>query len=427
MPPLAIILPRLPAWAQQLAGILPLSALIEFSDIDTKLHVFELNSSVSLWNWPITPAGARLLLASEDTTDACCLDRPSRSIPLHSIDGRHGSIYPCSTPTTTRLYVSAQKVDFIIQNDSPNMADARARKQNLDIIHVLKQDPAVLSVRPRLLVDRLLENILRKGPIRQKSVSGIGWVCWVAMAVISLMASLYLALAYLLLMLLTGFIIQKTHGGPPRRLLDERICSSTRLVVVTSSLNGSDWWAFYGGSWSLNALLNQPLYRSATISAPKTLRLLLRLLILGQWVLAVGSSAQQDFNSIFISSWILFCACVNTYAFPPEKVTHDWLRYSGSIAIRRIRAKFSTRRAMLSALIYLNPDSKERRTEWINPILSNAQDRSDWESTMLDFTNNGSCNDETAKEKYWWKYVQEGLDVGRKIQEILDAPVGTQA
>jgi hypothetical protein len=96
------------------------------------------------------------------------------------------------------------------------------------------------------------------------------------MAVISLTASLYLALAYLLLMRLTGFIIQKTHGGPPRRLLDERICSSTRLVVVTSSLNGSDWWAFYGGSWSLNALLNEPLYRSATTPAPKTLRLLLR-------------------------------------------------------------------------------------------------------------------------------------------------------
>jgi hypothetical protein len=130
---------------------------------------------------------------------------------------------------------------------------------------------------------------------------------------------------------------------------------------------------------------------------------------------------------IFISSWILFCARVNTYAFPPEKVTHDWLRYNANITIRRIRVKFSTRRAILSALVYLNPNSMERRTEWVNPILPNAQDRSEWESTMLDFTSNGSCNDETAKEKYWWKHVQEGLDVGGKVQEILDAPVGTQA
>jgi hypothetical protein len=57
-----IVSPHLPAWAQQLAGLVPLSALIEFIDIGMKLHLFELAGSVALWNWPVTPAGAKLLL-----------------------------------------------------------------------------------------------------------------------------------------------------------------------------------------------------------------------------------------------------------------------------------------------------------------------------------------------------------------------------
>lgn len=38
---------------------------------------------------------------------------------------------------------------------------------------------------------------------------------------------------------------------------------------------------------------------------------------------------------------------------------------------------------MLSALVYLNPDSKERCTKWIDPILADAQDRREWEAAIL--------------------------------------------
>lgn len=39
--------PGLPAWAQQLAGTLPLFALIEFIDVGLKLHLYELNERIT--------------------------------------------------------------------------------------------------------------------------------------------------------------------------------------------------------------------------------------------------------------------------------------------------------------------------------------------------------------------------------------------
>ena len=122
-----------PTWVQQLMGILPLSAFIEFVDVATRLHVFELNGSVPLWSWPITPAGARLLLSTGDTGNACYLDRPTHSFDLHCIDGRYGNCYPSCTSTTLRLYISAQKSDIAVDNTSSNMTDKGLRKQSLDV------------------------------------------------------------------------------------------------------------------------------------------------------------------------------------------------------------------------------------------------------------------------------------------------------
>jgi hypothetical protein len=45
-----ITLPALPVWAQQLAGILSLAALIDVIDIKMRLHLYELHGSVPLWN-----------------------------------------------------------------------------------------------------------------------------------------------------------------------------------------------------------------------------------------------------------------------------------------------------------------------------------------------------------------------------------------
>ena len=413
-----ILTPELPAWVQQLAGILPLSALIEFIDITAKLHTFELNGSVPLWSWPITPAGARLLLSTEDIRNACCLDRPTRSTNLHCIDGRHGNLYPSHTPTTTRLYMSGKKCDFSIQNGSSNMADKGRREQNLDLFMVCKHGSAT----PEWFsfpIGRIMDNIIRGRKFKYWLISGGGWLCLTGMAIVSLMAALYIASMYLLLMPLTGYIVHLTHGGRTRRLSLQHVPTWPRLVLVTSSVNNSQWSAFYGESLTLNALLNKQLTRSRSTPFPNVLRNLLRLIIVGQWILAVGSCARQDWNAVLISFWVLFCSCVDTYGYPPDESVQDWARIDCKFHTKRIQATFSTRRAMLSALIYLNPDTKDRRINWIDPILLDDEERSEWESTAFTLMETGSCGDETMKEKYWWKYLVEGFEVGMNIQKIL--------
>ncbi|KAK1453449.1 hypothetical protein CMEL01_05108 [Colletotrichum melonis] len=87
---LTIELPNLPPWAQQFTGILPLTALIEFIEEAAKLHVFELSELTPAWCWPISPKGARVLLSTDDTTNACCLDRPCAVPTLHCMDAKFG-------------------------------------------------------------------------------------------------------------------------------------------------------------------------------------------------------------------------------------------------------------------------------------------------------------------------------------------------
>jgi len=382
MPPAAISLPPLSVLLQHLAGILPLSALIEFIDIATKVHLFELNGSVALWNWPVTPPGARLLLSGEDTSDACCLDRIQRSIVLHCIDGRYGDWYPSSTPTTTRLCVSAQKNVIVVPNASPNMADVMGRKQRLEVVRVRQQAPELAS-KSHLPLYRAVVSRLPAHSIKYTFVSAVGWLCLVGLVIISLLAQLYVAAAYLLLMPLTGKLVQFSHGGKARRLLDERASEFQRLVVATSSLNGSEWWAFYGGSFTLNSFLNKPLHRTSNPPNPKLLRRLLRVMIAAQWALIVTSCAQQNWGAFVISFWIAICACVSTYVYPPESSVQDWLQDSCNLSLEKIQAEFSSRRSMLTAMVYLNPDSKEQRTEWIDPILAPSADRKDWESALF--------------------------------------------
>ena len=198
-------------------------------------------------------------------------------------------------------------------------------------------------------------------------------------------------------------------------------------MVVNSSFNGSEWSAFYGRSSTLNALLNKPLFRPSTTPAPNTLRHLIRLTIGGQWILAVGACARQDLNALFISSWILLCSVLSNYGYQPEESVQDWLQYTCSIHTKKVHADFSTRRALLSALIYLNPDSKDKCTDWIDPILSNRRERSDWESTALKFVDTIPYDDETMKGKYWWKYLIERFEVAINIKKYLTTQSQGQA
>ncbi|ERF71392.1 hypothetical protein EPUS_07420 [Endocarpon pusillum Z07020] len=424
MPFPLLALPVMPAWAHQLAGILPLTALIEFIDVAMKLHTFELYGSVPLWNWPITPAGARLLLSTENTSDACCLDRSNRcEMSLHCIDGRHGDWYPSSAPTTTRLCVSTCKVDVIVRNKSQNISDERGRKQRLEFFSIALSQPVARSAtvsQPYVAAKRALWLACS---LRYLLLSTLGWLCWVGAAALSLTAGLYVAATYLTLMPVTGYIVSFTHGGKPRRLLDVRPCNFTRVVIATSSLNAPEWWAFYGGSSYLNSLLNKPLYRAHDRTVSPLLRVATRGVVISQWAVAVVSCAQQDGNALVIAFWLFICAITSAYIYPPEKCVVDWLRHN-NLVIRRIQTTFSSRRAMLSALVYLNPDTRERRLGWINPILADGQDRREWESALMGLIETGSCVDPRSKTQYWWKFIEEGLDIGRRIEILLHQNMG---
>ena len=388
---------KLPVWTAQLAGILPLTALVEFIDVPSKLHSFELTASVPLWNWPVTPAGARLLLSSEDNIDACCLDSVGRSSAFHCMDGRYGDLYPSSAPATARLCAQTRERATTVRNDSPNMKAKRGRKQRLNTI-VLTRLPGLPQSRLATYLSSQLSPFFYSksiGRINSHSVaytvtSAFGWICWTGATVVTFMAGLWIAAAFLALMPLTGLTVSFTHGNTPRRLVDNRPAEFNRLIVATDSVNGSNWWAFYGGSHTLNSLLNKPLYRVNPVPSWRPLaRMLLRLLIAGQWVLGVVSCAFQDWNALVIFIWLMFCVFFSAYVHPSRKCVQDWLKYNCRIGAARIEAEFSTRISMLTALVYLNPDSKEKRTKWINPILQ-SDDRREWETALFNYISTGT-------------------------------------
>jgi hypothetical protein len=94
-------------WVTELAGILPLSALIDFVDVPTILHIFQLQGRVSLWCWPVTPTGRRVLLHTDPTATVCCLVNSNARTKPVCLDGRYGDMYPVANAETVRLYIEA--------------------------------------------------------------------------------------------------------------------------------------------------------------------------------------------------------------------------------------------------------------------------------------------------------------------------------
>ena len=198
-------MPDLPVYVQQLAGILPLTALIEFIDLPTKLHGFHLTGRVALWNWPITPAGARILLETEDNEESCCLDSFDRSTVLHCIDGRSGDLYPSSTPTTTRLWSGSLGPSHKIPNPHPRMLQGDIRRQTLELVLIFHKDELLPSAstnpKRRSHWTRYLH------PVRYKLLTLTGWLLWAATVIISFATALWVAGAFLIVMPLSGLAV----------------------------------------------------------------------------------------------------------------------------------------------------------------------------------------------------------------------------
>ena len=110
----------------------------------------------------------------------------------------------------------------------------------------------------------------------------------------------YLALAFLVIVTITGGVVLLIHGCRPRRLLIEDDSPYNRLVVTAEHINATNWIIFYGESSIVMSLLNRALEpRGPKMSGGffGLLRMVIRILILAQWVLILGAASTRDWNA----------------------------------------------------------------------------------------------------------------------------------
>lgn len=366
--------PPLNGWVSNLAGILPLSALIEFTEPLGALHLYELSGRGLLWSWVITPAGARLLTSAKDQASSCCLDRPGAVPKLYCMDGRWGDAYPCSNPFTIRTCVEVAGLSTKLGLANPEIQGLR--RQRLRIVRVSLNE---MKPTRRTFISSLLLGCVDKNDWAWTVVSIVGWLLFLWTLSDCILSGLYLATAYLAALVVTGIVIQQSHGSRPRRLLDPKPSSYSRLVVVCDSLNGNEWTAFIGPNTTIDSLLNKPLYQVEPSAHPRIHRLLLRVLVAIQWALAALACAFKDWNAIVVFLWITLCTFISSYLYSERNAIASWLR-ANRVQLEKVEINFTSRRAMLTTLVALNPDRES--TKWIDPILAPSQDRTDWEAAL---------------------------------------------
>lgn len=437
-------------WLQQLFGILPLSALLDFVDVEPKLHILQLAGSSPLWSWMITPAGGRRLLTDDKLLQSSCyLDRHGRSVALEGLDGRYGDRYLIANPETLRLCVKSQ-IPKIIENQSANMRDEDLRIQNLEVVKVSRRiGPTKVHAVPYSW--------------RFATTAILGWILLAGLIGVSAFLRFTLAIAFLALVPLTGLVVFVLYGRTPRKLLKIAPIKQrrfTRLVLVAEHMNTAEWKVFYGESTILNSLLNRPLEPEGQPLPDKhrqLLRLLLRVLILGQWSLVVAAAALQDWDSLIITSWIIISILTHEYAIPVDKAAGDWMFNNAAIQMDRYQAKLSSRRALLNTVLALNPDTfsfqpsnddpneyevdgsklAKNALKWIDPILEKVACRTKWEQAsleaMIEFSDSKvpfqspSQGWKDRHPDYWAPYITEGIQMAAKIRSEAALPAQTLA
>ncbi|KAJ2986839.1 hypothetical protein NUW58_g4840 [Xylaria curta] len=431
------------AWSQQLAGILPLSALIDFLDVPRTLHIFELTGFVPAWCWPVTPSGSRLLLSPRSIEEPCCLDKFGNSQGLHCMDGRYGDVYNAASPETLRLCLEvAPRIS--VSNDHENTKDAQRsrRPQSLTVVHVFR---AGCTKRPCIYFLLL-------------GASAVGWSLLVGLLVATAILRCYIALTFLLVIPVTGAVVYVTRGGGQPTLKDTPGSNYNRLVVAALHMNEINWWAFYGETTMVNALLNLPLrVKRFSVTNHWTLNIALRILVLGQWSSAIGAAATQRLDAYIITFWIVFCIFSNILIFSSRYCCQYWLEQYAGFRLSRVEVKLSSRRALLNTLVALNPDSfpfdpvskqdmpgsfYTNSLAWIDPILKSCPERSLWEEAtrMAMATEHhkkkaiqgqntrgkiSSAEPEWItkyKKWYWCKFISEGMSVAEKIKKEANLP-----
>ena len=435
----------LPKWAETLASIIPLSGLIEFVDVETSIHVYELRGgSVPFWNWPITPAGARILVSDQGAVGDCLLDQPQRSLRMACIDGRYGNSYPCSAPATTRLWADTQPIDKEIKNTSQNMNKSDKREQVLRVFQVHGDATPTLdqSIKSKKMsLSQKFTSPFSKHGGRYLMVSLLGSFLWIGLVIVSFMGKLYLAGAYLLLMPVTCFVVGFTHGIQPRKPVIRELPSYPRLVIAAGSENSLYWYAFEGPHTILNGLLNislehtkrDPRWRffQLLLNQRSFFLILLTLCILGQWAMVLGSSALSGWDAFIISIWTAFCIFMSSYGYPVDVAAKEWLTKDCKFTVRTIKATLSSRSALLIALATINPDTPKsgarnpesiiQQTKWMDTIVDPSDDRTDmWKATIDHLGGTALQNPNDPDNPWWKKYVEEGVKIGTDIKKTLD-------
>ncbi|KAK3954403.1 hypothetical protein QBC32DRAFT_207823 [Pseudoneurospora amorphoporcata] len=453
-------------WVSEVAAILPLSALIDFIDVPQKLHIHQLMSAVPLWSWPVTPSGSQLLLLEEAPKQReCVLDRFGRSISLHGLDGRYGDDYLVANPETVRLVLDSLPVTDI-PNNHDNMKESNLRLQNLEVNSKERGVPAQDG--PSRSRSWTLSSWLSRtssASISYQVTSFLGWIAFLGCLIAAIFFRLHIATAFFALMPTTGLAVTLMYPGSPRRLLNSHKPSEyNRMVVVAEHMNATDWVVFYGESTLVNSLLNTPLEPAGRQGASTKnkklplLRTILRVFVLGQWGLAIAAAATKDWNAFFISFWIIFCNVTHAYVIPPRHQAGAWAsaKRGADLLLKRYAMTVSSRRALLSTLLALNPDSfgetaaqtevtvkkgaentstqspfPDGTTKFLDPILKPGRARSAWEQATLEALReitpqlfqspheewNVRYREQYEGQFYWKRFIAEGISLAASIRE----------
>jgi hypothetical protein len=200
-------------WLPDLAGILPLSALIDFINVPLKLHLFELNGGVPLWSWPITPAGSRLLLSDKSPQQPCCLDRYGSSVGLVALDGRWGDEYLLSSPETFRLAIKSHSA-VAIKNLHANMStDDDLRTQNLEIIYCHRTNPKDQRKPSTSWWRHFALDPWWMYSVPYLAMSAVGWAALFGFIAMSVIFRYYLSTAFFLAIPAIGIVVYAFYSS----------------------------------------------------------------------------------------------------------------------------------------------------------------------------------------------------------------------
>ncbi|KAF4554110.1 Hypothetical protein D9617_5g069860 [Elsinoe fawcettii] len=288
---------------------------------------------------------------------------------------------------------------------------------------------------------------------RASSISG--WVLLVAVLIFACLMQFWLLVSFLLVVCTTGFLISVTFGSRLRQVNVPYSTNQNRLVVAARHMNETEWQAFYGESRVVNSLLNWPLLvqgqpRSQHMNV--VLYWCLRILILSQWMLAIGAAASKGWEAFGIIGWIVLCLFCHNFIFTPSRCAGWWLRHTSGVQVERYNLSLSSRRALLNTLMALNPDTLSKSSIsvtglaelhheallWIDPILKKCQSRTEWEETskkalfrtahedartLADPSKNSTAEgekkaDEMAWEQRqpWYPFIAEGIEMAARVK-----------